>query len=274
MPVPAPQRSAAFAALALALLFAALTAPLWLGEALPVWDAFDLGGPAFAYLSDRLREGGFPLWDPYTWAGQPFAADPQMLVLNPLAALLARAGLQRGFVYLWLANWLWAALGMLWLARRQGASAAGAFVAAVSFAFSGFFVGHAEHLNLVMLGAWLPWTVGLVDGAVRGRDLSLALLGAAALGASALCGAYPLLVPFTGLSLALWLVLRLSSDPDAAKAPGALRASSPSPRSCWRSPSCPPRTPSSPRRRASPTGPDRSPPRTRSTATRSAPSRG
>ena len=94
----------ALPAAALVLLFAGLTAPLWLGEAVPVWDAFDIGGPGFAYLSDRLREGGFPLWDPYTQAGQPFAADPQMLVLNPLALLLARAGLQRGFVYLWLAN--------------------------------------------------------------------------------------------------------------------------------------------------------------------------
>src|SRR6266542_2396288 len=180
----AEEGGGAAAAVLLSAVFAAVTAPLWLGRVVPRWDA--------------LREGRFRLWDPYSGAGEPFHAEPQKLVLNPVVLLLARfvSNPLLAFVLVWLVHWWWGAMGMVWLARRLGASAAGAFLAGGSYALSGFFVSHAEHTSFVFVAAWLPWTIGLADAAVARRSAASASLAAAALGASAAFGGYPMLVTF------------------------------------------------------------------------------
>jgi hypothetical protein len=190
--------------------FAAATAPLWTRQAFPRWDALDMLYPAFAVLSDGLRSGRYPLWDPYTNCGYPLYADAAVSAgLNPVAVLLAlvvpRPSL--GFVLYWLAHWAWGGLGMMALARRHGAAPLGGLVAACSYAFSGYFVGHGQHTPFVVTAAWLPWCFALADGAVEGRRAGRALLAGVALGASALAG-YPALSAFAGVALALWLALR------------------------------------------------------------------
>jgi len=200
---------AGFAVLFL-VVFAAFTAPLWLQRVGPRWDALDLLYPAFAVLSDGLRSGRFPLWDPYTNCGYPLYADAAVSTgLNPVALVLAlvvpRPSL--GFVLYWLAHWAWAGLGAMYLARAHRASPVGGFVAAIAYAFSGFFVGHGQHTPFVITAAWLPWCFALADGAVEQRRLGKALLAGVALGASAV-GGYPALTTFSGVALAAWLVLR------------------------------------------------------------------
>ncbi len=208
------------AAAALSALLAAVTSPLWLGHVIPIWDALDFYYPAVAYVSDSLREGRFPLWDPYSGAGEPFQADPQKLVLNPVVLLLGRfvPDPLLSFVLVWLVHWWWAAIGMIWIARRFGASASAALLAGGSYALSGFFVSHAEHTTFLFVAAWLPWTIGLADAAVARRSAASALLAAAALGASGAFGGYPMLVAFTGLASAVWLLLRFVAFPDRADA--------------------------------------------------------
>ncbi len=209
-PAPAGRLAwAAAAALPLAAL-AALTAPLWLGRAIPVWDGVDFYLPVFGHLADALREGRLPLWDPYSNGGEPFFADPQRGVLNPLHLLLGLLvdDVVLGFVLGWLLHWAWGALGMLWQARRLGAGPAGAALAASAYALSGFWISHAEHLPYLYVAAWLPWVLGLADEAVARRRAAPALLAAGALGLCAVGGGYPMLVAFTGVAAALWLPLR------------------------------------------------------------------
>jgi hypothetical protein len=207
---PSPRWAwAAAAALPLALI-TAVTAPLWLRLAVPMWDGMDFYFPAFSYLADSLREGRLPLWDPYSNGGEPFLADPQRGLLNPallLPALLV-GDVFRAFLLSWLLHWWWGALGAAWLARRLGASPAGAALAASAYALSGFWISHAEHLPYLWVAAWLPWILGLADEAVARRRADRALLAAAALGLCAAGGGYPMLVAFTGAAAALWLGLR------------------------------------------------------------------
>ncbi|HEX9402577.1 MAG TPA: hypothetical protein VF912_20950 [Anaeromyxobacter sp.] len=212
----AEEGGGAAAAVLLSAVFAAVTAPLWLGRVVPRWDALDFFYPVVTYISDALREGRFPLWDPYSGAGEPFHAEPQKLVLNPVVLLLARfvSNPLLAFVLVWLVHWWWGAMGMVWVARRFGASAAGAFLAGGSYALSGFFVSHAEHTTFIFVAAWLPWTIGLADAAVARRSAPSASLAAAALGASAAFGGYPMLVTFTGVAVAVWLLLRFVVLPE------------------------------------------------------------
>ena len=203
-------RSWGFAYLIFSLYFLALLAPLWLLTVGPMWDANDFVYPIFTYIADSIREGRIALWDPYTNSGEPFHAEPQRMVLNPVALLLGLAVRNTflGFVLLWIIHWWWGGIGMLWLARYLGANTSGALVAAVSFSLSGFFLGHAEHTPFLIVAAWIPWIFGLADKAVATSRMWCALLAAAALGFCALSGGYPVLVAFTGLAVALWLCLR------------------------------------------------------------------
>lgn len=203
-------KSGSFVYLLFTLYFVLLLAPLWLLIAGPMWDANDYVYPAFTYIADSIREGRLALWDPYTNCGEPFHAEPQKMTLNPVALLLGVVFQNTffGFVLLWLLHWWWGGVGMLWLARYFGANKSGALVAAVAYTFSGFFIGHAEHIQFIFVAAWVPWIFGLADRAVATSRLWCALSAAAALGVCAVSGGYPVLVAFTGLAVALWLLLR------------------------------------------------------------------
>lgn len=213
---PAFTKSRGFPYFIFSIYFFLLLAPLWLLTVGPMWDANDYTYPIFTYLADSIREGRFALWDPYTNSGEPFHADPQKMALNPIALLLGLVVKNTflGFILLWLIYWWWGGIGMLWLARYFGANASGALIAAVSFAFSGFFLGHAEHIPYIIVASWIPWIFGLADKAVATSRISCAVLAAIALGFCALSGGYPMLVAFTGLAVALWLFLRFILLPD------------------------------------------------------------
>ncbi len=191
-----------------AVLSLAILARLWTISAAPKWDAHNYFYPAFVYLADAVREGRFPLWDPYTNCGLPFHADPQAATLNPIALLMALAVERRAlaFIAFWVAHWIAAGLGMLVLARTLRATPWGAAFAALSYSFSGFFVGNAQHTSWIVTAAWFPWAVALAHRAVATGRWGFALLAGAAMALSAL-GGYPVLVGVGLYVLALWLVL-------------------------------------------------------------------
>ncbi len=189
-----------------------LLMPLLTGRYYPKWDASDYGYPAFAYMGDSIREGRFPLWDPYTNCGMPYHADPISFAYNPLAILIGFTlnNAATGFVFLWIVYWCWAGLGMIWLSKNFGATPSGAFLAAIAFSLSGFFIGHAEHTSFILTAAWFPWIIGLAHKAVKESSIGYALLAGAAGGFCCL-GGYPGLIAVFGFALLLWLALRYIS---------------------------------------------------------------
>lgn len=175
----------------------------------PMWDAFDLGYPDFTYLADAIREGRLPLWDPYTNCGLPLHANPGGMTLNPVAIAISMliGSSALGFLWFWGFYWWLGGFGMLWLARHYGASPAGAFVAGISYALSGFFLAHAEHTSFIVVAACFPWILWCAERAVSRNSLGDALLAGTALGFCSY-GGYPGLVLFACLSVAVWLTLR------------------------------------------------------------------
>lgn len=188
---------------------ALLLSPLLFTSVDPKWDALDFFFPAFSYLSDSIREGRLSLWDPYTNCGYPYHADPSNFTLNPLALLFGFVfdSPLRGLSWFWVCNWWWGGLGMIWLARHFKAAPTGAFISAVSYVLSGFFLAHAEHISFIVVAAWVPWIVMCAERAVLRSSIAYALLAGAALGFCSY-GGYPGLILFTCFALALWLMLR------------------------------------------------------------------
>ncbi len=182
--------------------------PMISGREEPRWDAFRQFYPSFTYQADAYAEWRFPLWDPYTNCGYPFHAEPQNSTLSPLAiaagALFHDSG--RGFVMYYMVLWWIAGAGTIWTAKALGIHPIGGFIAALTYAFSGFFVAHAQHTPYICVAAWLPWVFGLATKSVAVSNWGYALLSGAALGLSSL-GGYPILVFFTGFALTLWLPL-------------------------------------------------------------------
>ena len=199
--------------------FFLLLQPFFSGDLEPRWDARDEFYPSFTYFADSIREGRFPLWDPYTNCGYPFYAEPHQPTLNPVAILIALtvSNTSLGFLLYWMIHWCWGGVGMMWLTGRNGAAPSAGLLAALAYAFSGFFLGHAEHTPFIPIAGWLPWIIGLADLAVRKSSRGHAVLAGGVLGWSTL-GGYPTLVSFTGLAVALWLGFRFlpgaGADPD------------------------------------------------------------
>ncbi len=176
---------------------------------MPMWDASDLHYPNYTYIFDSFREGRIPFWDPYTKSGGPFHAEPYQPILNPFIYLLTLFPISTylGFILFCFAHWWIAGAGMIWLSKAFGSSPSGALVAAISFCFSGFFVGHASHIPFIVTIAWVPWIFGLASLGISRKNFAYFLLAGSALAMSAL-GGYPPFIAFSGLALGLWLVLR------------------------------------------------------------------
>ncbi len=115
------------------------------------------------YASALLRAGQLPLWNPYSFLGVPFLANPQAAVLYPLHWPLSWLSVTKQ-VY-WSAalhTWL-LGLGAYFLLRRWHLSAWAGLIGGLVVAGSGFYGGLIGHLNQMNGAAWLPWALLILD---------------------------------------------------------------------------------------------------------------
>jgi hypothetical protein len=160
--------------------------PTWVLSDYDIWVYFY---PLRAYAARALSEGRFPLWNPDTFMGSPFFANPQTSLLYPGTALfyvlplgyayslsvVLHVALAAIFMYAFL-HWAW----------RMSAIAA--FVGAAAFAFGGFLSSQVGHINQLSASAWLPAIVLCADMALTRRSVRWAVAGAITLGVQLLAG--------------------------------------------------------------------------------------
>ncbi|MFN2110818.1 MAG: hypothetical protein ACK2UI_14270, partial [Anaerolineae bacterium] len=148
------------------------------------------------FLTTALAKRELPLWDPYIFAGHPFLANGQHAGLYPLTWIFFVLPLPRAFgVFIALQLGL-AGISMYIFGRTVGANRLGAFLAGITFQFSGFLIVSVVHPMIVAAASWLPLLLALVDLTVRrarflGQERTMlpwALLGAIALGLHILAG--------------------------------------------------------------------------------------
>ncbi len=165
---------------------------LWLPDG-HIVGGNDLSNMFFHWLRfavSSIRRGRFPLWNPYTYSGLPFVANPQPALFYPPTwlALLVPVPQALGLIivlHLWLAG-----VGMYAWLRSEGASTAGGMLGAVIFAFGGYFFVrvYAGHIGVITTGAWLPLLLWAYRHAVDRRSWKLAVLGGLPTGLSILAG--------------------------------------------------------------------------------------
>lgn len=164
--------------------------------------------PHYRYLSDQLRAGEVPLWNPLNYTGAPLAGNPQAGLFDPqvwlpvgLDLAFGQVGFQVGLVLGYSLRIALAFFGCWLLARRLGLEYAGALLAAVGFACSGYLQ--------VWLGAplshvtpFLPWVLLGVERCTRAPRTG-ALLAAASL-ALAIYGGHPETAFYVGAAAGIW----------------------------------------------------------------------
>lgn len=133
------------------------------------YDLLGFHTPLADFIAYALRQGEWPLWDPYPYCGYPIHADVQAQLFYPpawLAIALRNFG-SPGTMFYWL-EWqvvlhmMLAGLLTFGFARRLGCAVPVALFAGTAFQLGAFFASQAQHLGAVAGTAWLPlawWAV-------------------------------------------------------------------------------------------------------------------
>lgn len=124
------------------------------------WDVIDSFLPARYFVSESLRLGIIPLWNPYLYLGTPSFGDmvsvwnPEVWVVS-LFTTYSNVTLQFIFIfYIFLSG-----VGMLKLLRFFKVNEYFAIAGGVTYMLSGLMIGNAQNLAVVAGAAWLSFVV-------------------------------------------------------------------------------------------------------------------
>lgn len=179
-------------------------------------ESGDIGSlilPWFQFQAGEWHAGRFPLWDPYSWAGQPLFGQAQPGAAYPLNWLLFWMPLDHGWMRQDVLHWWYvlvhycAGLSAYALIRDLGRSRAAAVLGGVIYSLGGY-VASIDSPQMLQGAVWAPLAVLFVLRAERGeRPMRNALLGGFFLGVSWLVGHHQMQL-FLSLAIAgIWIVI-------------------------------------------------------------------
>ena len=192
--------------------------PAEAGAVLNGKDLQEMFYPLQTFISEALKAGTLPLWNPRQFLGHPVIGNPHAALFYPLNWLVWIIGVQRGIGLVLVLHTWFGAWGMERFTRGFGASRVGALLAGVIFSMSGWAAAHTfpGHYNLLMVFAWIPWVMLAYRYALRRGTWAALLPGMAGLGLALLAG-YPPLVVYMGFGLiSLWLY-HIANAPEGAE---------------------------------------------------------
>ena len=146
------------------------------------WDLTRFMWPKLLFLTDSLRLGIWPLWNPYDFAGAPVFSNLQTLYHHPLVLLYTATvgfSLESLQVYL-LLLYLFGAINVFVLARFLDVPSPLAVLFGLLYSMSGFALGNATHFPQLHLFLTEPLTLYLLLRFARqpsAASFSLAALG-------------------------------------------------------------------------------------------------
>ncbi len=167
-----------------AVLFAALVAllyadPLLLRRNFTGRDLIAYNLPMEKSVHDAWARGRLPVWTPEVSGGRPLSGNPNAGALYPVRALLAPLPLPLSVRIFPVLHWMAAGIGVLVLCSAIGRSGGAAWVAAVTYVFSGVSVSEAFFPHIqpgLALLPWIVWAAGRRTGSPASRLLLLACL--------------------------------------------------------------------------------------------------
>lgn len=185
---------------------------LWPDRILADYDVWTYFYPLRDYAVFAIQNGRFPLWNPDTFLGAPFFANPQTALLYPASWIFLLLPVPYAYsISVLLHTFLTAAAAYWFLRSVMGVHAWPGLIGATAFAFSGPLLAQIGHLNQLSATLWLPLVVTCADHAYRRRSLLWCALGALALAAQLLAG-HAQISYMTGWVLGLLLIWRIADE--------------------------------------------------------------
>jgi hypothetical protein len=215
--VVSPRLIAALPAILLLILLAFAFRGALAGRMFYLRDVSQNHYPVRHFVTERLRAGALPLWDPYHGGGTPLLADPNNLVLHPISALFLILPFDAAYTASIVLQFALLALGGYLLARAIGARPEGAAMAAAIVSLSGPAASLASLQNVLCGAAWVPiglWA--LLRGVESGQGRFLAL-GALCFGVVLAAAEPASIVSFTLLAPILGLTGDRSPSPSRGR---------------------------------------------------------
>lgn len=182
------------------------------------YDIYRAQGP-LSYFMDYMihREGEYPYWNPLTFMGMPYAANPVSVGLYPpnlVRSLLTTnptpVNTQIGWAALMGFHILLAGVGITYLAKDHKLSLLASLLAAIIFMFSAIWVRRVCEYHFITMVAWVPWLFLITRHTLRSPSaLTKALSGTACsliVGNALLSGAINI-APYFGLSVGMYALL-------------------------------------------------------------------
>jgi hypothetical protein len=138
------------------------------------WDSKDEFYPTLYYISQSIRSGVTPLWNPYSFSGQPLVSDPQSMLFSPLAVGLM-AIVDKPSPYWFDAveflHLLMSGLGMLLLTVHFGRRPVAGLFAAAVYMFGGPAASRLQHVPIVLAYSYFPFALLTLDLALKSRRI-------------------------------------------------------------------------------------------------------
>ncbi len=138
------------------------------------YDVYRAAGPYGYYMDYALHHGEFPMWNPMTFCGMPYAANPVAgfyypgnLIRSLLSFHPTPYKTQAGYVIMMALHLLLGGIGTVFLARRHGVSLAGSLVAAIAFLLSAIWIRRVCEYHFLFLVGWLPLLLLLTHRALH-----------------------------------------------------------------------------------------------------------
>lgn len=183
---------------------------LAIGHNSMVGDIYRAHYPASVYLSECIKSGTLPVWNPLMRFGTPYYAIVGMPVWYPSTMILAAVGYHpwmMGFEYI--LHIAIAGFGM-YLLTMQFISSKDApvnprtfgisFLAGLLYCFSTVFISNGQHIMIIISAAWLPYILYYFRRYLEEKKLSALLLTGFFAGMNFL-GGYPELMVATFITL-------------------------------------------------------------------------
>jgi hypothetical protein len=177
-------------------------------------EAGDIGSlilPWFQMQAGEWHRWRFPLWDPYSWAGQPLIGQAQPGAAYPLNWLLFWMPLHRGWLRQDVLHWFYvlihylAALTAYALCRDLGRSRLASVLGGLVYSLSGY-VAYTDSPQMLHGAIWAPLVFLFLFRAERGmRPVPNAILSGFFLGLTWLAGHHQMQVFLSLAAAAMWI---------------------------------------------------------------------
>ncbi len=128
-------------------------------------------------VHDAWARGHLPVWTPEVSGGRPLAPNPNAGALYPVRALFSPLPLPLAVRLFPVLHWAAAGIGVLALGASSGRSRGAAWVAAVTYVFSGVSVAEAFFPHILPGMAFLPWIVWAAGRRTESQASRILVLG-------------------------------------------------------------------------------------------------